>query len=99
MRRIEVTPGERYGRLEVQREATCSGRRRLWCKCDCGSYVKVRLDHLRSGRARSCGYCGVEYRGIRKTLVDWAREYGIPESTLRARLKVMGMGEALRRGK
>lgn len=100
MRPIEVTPGDEYGDLEVVREVESSGssKRQFLCKCSCGAKVPVRLDHLRSGHTSSCGRCGIEYRGQRKTLREWADKYGVNPSTLRARLKVMGMREALERG-
>jgi hypothetical protein len=39
----------------------------------------------------------LEFQGERKTLKAWAESVGIKESTLRARLKVMNLGEALAR--
>jgi len=98
MRQVEVSPGDEYGDLTVVREAEkSSGKRRFLCVCSCGNEVTARLDHLRSGHTNSCGRCGLEFRGERKTLKEWAASAGIKESTLRARLKVMGVGEALRR--
>jgi hypothetical protein len=55
------------------------------------------LDHLQSGHTSSCGNCGVEYNGMRMSIKDWAMSHKIKESTLRARLKTMGMREALER--
>ena len=40
----------------------------------------------------------MEFQGKRKTVAEWARLHDINESTLRARLKVMGIKEALGRG-
>jgi hypothetical protein len=74
-----------------------TGKRRFTCKCDCGQSVLVRLDHLRSGHTSSCGKCGIEHKGERRTIRAWAESKGIKESTLRARLKIMGIGEALER--
>jgi len=98
MRRLVVSIGEEYGLLRVIRELEAIGRRRVLCLCGCGNEVEVRLDHLRGGQ-KSCGGCGLEYRGERRTLKSLAAERGIKESTLRARLKVMGLGEALERGR
>lgn len=96
MRRLEIQTGTPYGDLTVLRELESSpGKRSFLCQCLCGHQVTVRLDHLRSGHTSSCGQCGLEYSGERKTLKAWAESRGIKESTLRARLKLMGMREAL----
>lgn len=97
MRRIEISNGTSYGDLEVIREVESKGKRLFLCECDCGQRVTARLGHLRSGHTSSCGRCGLEYKGKRKTLREWASLYGLKESTLRARLKLMGIGEALER--
>jgi|GEM_PF-1394709 hypothetical protein len=98
MRRVKVDPGDEYNDLTVVHELPSSGKRRFLCKCSCGSLVPVRLHHLRSGHTASCGKCGVEWKGERITLTELARKYKIKPSTLRARLKVMGLQEALERG-
>jgi len=97
MRRLEINPGDEYGDLSVIRELESPGKRCFLCRCSCGSEVEVRLGHLRSGHTSSCGRCGLEHQGVRKTLKAWAESAGLNESTLRARLKVMGLGEALKR--
>jgi hypothetical protein len=97
MRRINVAAGEKYGELRVICEISSNGKRKFQCKCDCGANVEVRLDHLRSGHTSSCGSCGISYAGKRMTIKQWAEAYGLNESTLRARLKVMSIGEALER--
>lgn len=100
MKRIEVKPNEEYEDLTVIREVevSASGKRQVLCKCACGNQVTVRLGHLRSGHSRTCGKCGVEYQGKRKTVSEWASLYGLKESTLRARLKSgLPIGEALKR--
>jgi len=99
MKKIEVAIGTKYGNLTVVFEVQPSKRREFLCRCDCGQSTQVRLDHLRSGHTSSCGKCGIEYMGKRKTISAWAESVGMPESTLRARLKIMSLGEALRRGK
>ena len=98
MRRIEITPGTPYGDLEALREVESTGKRHFLCECSCGQKVTVRLAHLHSGHTKSCGRCGLQYKGTRRTLREWASLYGIKESTLRARLKLMGIGEELERG-
>ena len=97
MQRIEINPGQEYDDLTVIREVESKGKRRFLCKCACSQEVTVRLDHLRSGHTSSCGACGVEYKGKRRTVRAWANLYGINESTLRARLRTMSLGEALER--
>lgn len=99
MKRIEVKPGDTYGELTVIREVESSGKRQVLCKCSCGQQTTARLGHLRSGHSSTCGKCGVEYKGERRTVAEWARLHGLKESTLRARLKTMGIEEALKRGK
>lgn len=99
MRRVEVKPGDTYGDLKVIREVESSGKRQCLCECSCGRQVTVRLGHLRSNHSTTCGQCGIKYDGQRKSVRQWASLYGLKESTLRARLKVMDIGEALKRGK
>jgi len=98
MKRLEIPAGTPYGDLEVIQEVESSGKRRFLCRCSCGTEVPVRLHHLRSGHTASCGRCGLEHRGQRKTLREWAEQAGVKPSTLRARLKVMSLQEALERG-
>lgn len=99
MRRLEIKSGIEFGDLKVIKEVESSGKRQFLCECSCGRQVVVRLGHLRSGHSTTCGNCGVEFKGQRKTVRAWASLYGLKESTLRARLKVMDIGEALKRGK
>ncbi len=59
-RKIEVKPGDRYGRLTVIEEAepyiSPNGKRRrcFACRCDCGETATVLLESLASGATRSC---------------------------------------------
>ena len=59
--RTTVSPGSRFGKLEVVEEAPShrspSGqiRRKIRCRCDCGSEMAVWLQHLISGHTLSCG--------------------------------------------
>lgn len=54
---IQVSTGERYGRLTVVSEAMRDqhNRRTFKCACDCGNKTIVTLPRLRTGRTRSCG--------------------------------------------
>lgn len=99
MKAIPVNAGDKYGELEVIREIQSKGKRHVLCKCSCGNDAIIRLGHLRSGHSSTCGRCGIEFKGKRRTISEWAKLYKIKESTLRARLKIMGIGEALKRGK
>jgi hypothetical protein len=95
MKKIEVSPGDEYGDLTIVCEVETRKKRRFSCQCMCGRRTEVRLDHLRSGHTTSCGRCGIEHNGKQMTLKEWAESHKIKESTLRARLKTMGMREAL----
>lgn len=98
MHRLKIADGKKYGKLVLLEEVEASGtKRRFRCKCSCGSEKIVRLDHLRSGHTQSCGNCGIEHEGEKMSIRDWAAMAGMPESTLRARLKLMDMKEALLR--
>lgn len=98
MQRLEIEEGTVFGELTVIREVYSPNyKRKFLCKCSCGNKREVRIDHLRSGHTASCGRCGVKHNGERRPLIEWARMYGIPESTLRTRLKTMKMREALER--
>jgi len=100
MQRVEIKPGDQYGDLKIVKEVESKGKRQVLCQCSCGNKVTVRLGHLRSGHSTTCGKCGIEYRGQRKTICQWAEQYGLKESTLRARLKSgLDISEALKRGK
>lgn len=60
-RLLSVQPGERFGSLEVIREAAVRRRknggpaRQVECRCDCGTIKLVPLANLTGGRTRSCG--------------------------------------------
>jgi hypothetical protein len=54
--KLHVPTGQRFGRLEVIREADRhGGRRHFLCRCDCGTEVVVSLSNLRTGNSTSCG--------------------------------------------
>lgn len=100
MRKIELQPGAIFGELTIIKESSSTPRRQYLCRCSCGKTVNVRVDHLRGGHTKSCGSCGgITYKGKTKTLKAWADSIGVGESTLRMRLKVMSMKEAMTRGK
>lgn len=66
-RRLEISPGEVYGRLTVIREVSpkASGKtlqRCVECECECGEVGVYRLYTLRNGNTRSCGCLSAETR-------------------------------------
>ena len=52
--------GQKFGRLTViafheKRKSPCGNTKYMWkCQCDCGNYVIVDADNLKSGHVRSC---------------------------------------------
>ena len=54
---IQLTPGEKYGRLTIiERVENDKRRRAMWkCKCDCGKEVVVMGIYLKNGKTKSCG--------------------------------------------
>ena len=61
MGRLVDLTGQKFGRLTVIERAdeyvSPKGQRhiRWFCKCDCGNYVTVKGNHLKSGNTKSCG--------------------------------------------
>lgn len=61
MKKKEVLPGERFGRLTIIKEVGTIIRkprlyeRRFLCRCDCGNEKEVSLYSLTRGYTRSCG--------------------------------------------
>ena len=49
--------GQKFGRLTViERAKKENERHAVWlCICDCGNYVTVKSDNLKSGNSKSCG--------------------------------------------
>jgi len=59
---VTVTPGQRFGRLTVIREAEHQyGHRYILCKCDCGNEKSINLNSLVKGTSNSCGCYRKEY--------------------------------------
>lgn len=59
--RVLILPGERFGRLEVERTELkgrgYTDKRATWChcKCDCGAYCGVWAHNLIGNKTHSCG--------------------------------------------
>ena len=57
----KLTFGDRFGNLTYLADATSckspggTSRRRVFCVCDCGSFVRVHLGNLQQGGTTSCG--------------------------------------------
>lgn len=64
--------GERFGRLSVI-GVSRDTRKKALCRCDCGDSAIVRIDHLKSGRSRSCGCLRREVTRQNKTRHGMAR--------------------------
>lgn len=54
--KIEVTEGQKYGKLTIIKEVSPIGsKRRILCKCDCGNIKEYSMDRVIHGRTQSCG--------------------------------------------
>lgn len=64
-RLFQVEPGQRFGRLVVQREMkNAKGKWQAVCICDCGTESIVTLHNLKSGISTSCG-CRRQQNAVR----------------------------------
>lgn len=75
---IKDLTGQRFGRLTVLKD---SGERQkrmvMWlCKCDCGNFKKVRTDHLKDNRVKSCGCFHLERIKEKNSLDLTGQRYG-----------------------
>lgn len=77
MSKIDVQPGEHFGRLTILREGERHRKpnggaiRRFWCECSCGQTVLVLLQSLRSGTTVSCGCHRREQNARRARSPEW----------------------------
>lgn len=63
-----ITLGSRYGRLVVLYEIEkVKKKRRVKCRCDCGSYADVEIGNLKSGNTTSCGCHNLDILRARTT--------------------------------
>jgi hypothetical protein len=66
MRAHVLTAGQRFGRLVVLSEAdSVKHKRRLLCRCDCGTVKSIRVDSIIRCGQRSCGCLRNELSGRR----------------------------------
>lgn len=55
-KRLEINPGDRFGRLIILKETEpLKNIRRMICQCDCGNTKTILLNHLRQNKINSCG--------------------------------------------
>ncbi len=55
-KKIEVTEGQKYGKLTIIQEVSPIGsKRRILCKCDCENIKEYSMDRVIHGRTQSCG--------------------------------------------
>lgn len=61
MKKLEVKPGDIYGRMAIVKEIAPhiyppdKKSRKMLCQCVCGNEVKVQLRSLNRGKTKSCG--------------------------------------------
>lgn len=65
---------KRYGRLvALEPNGKANGVYRWKCICDCGNYVTIRGDHLKSGGTRSCECLASEHNDVSSNFYNrWA---------------------------
>lgn len=82
----EDLSGQRFGRLTVVYQTDDyvdpQGRHkaRWYCLCDCGNYISVNADLLKSGNTKSCGCLSIDSsikRNKKQNFFDLSGEYGI----------------------
>jgi hypothetical protein len=84
--RLNLKPGDRFGRLVLKQEIRPSVRRRWVCVCDCGAELPVWQSSLRSGNTASCGCYRREATARNNTTHGESHrtpEYGIWKDILR----------------
>jgi len=59
--RVRDISGMVFGRLKVVGYGGRKGKAILWvCQCQCGKKTRARLDHMKSGKTKSCGCLNLE---------------------------------------
>lgn len=78
-----VEVGQKFGRLTCLRrwKSGAPHYRAYWdCRCECGHVPSVREEHLRSGKAKSCGCLNAEVRTV--TLAQSRLRHGQSKTAL-----------------
>ena len=87
---IKDLTGQRFGYLRVielapKKVLTRKNRSSVWkCLCDCGEFIYVTSNDLKTGNTSSCTKCGNKRKGeVRKkeNIYDLTGEYGIGTAT------------------
>ena len=60
MKKLEITKGEKFGKLTILEEIESKiiskqPRRMFRCQCECGNVIETQLSLLRNGHTTSCG--------------------------------------------
>lgn len=55
-KKVEIKEGDKYGRLTILKELpTVNYRRKILCRCDCGTVKEYFLQRVIHGETKSCG--------------------------------------------
>lgn len=79
-KKMEIRPGTIFGRLTIVEEIELSvndtnKNRKFTCVCSCGNIWNGRLDHLKSGKIKSCGCYNKEM--VRKRIQKLNFKHGL----------------------
>lgn len=79
MKKVEDLTGRKFGQLTAisvyARDRKYQNAHWL-CRCDCGNYVVVRSDNLKTGHSTKCSACA-QNRGIGSVFVKEVMEDGV----------------------
>ena len=80
MRTYDNLAGQRFGFLTAVQyyPREIAGTNAHWiCRCDCGNYLVVRADNLKSGHSRKCSHCVGGRGGKRSVFIEGVIEDGV----------------------
>lgn len=82
MRKIDVKPGDRYGRLTIAKEVEKRGLYRFFeCLCYCGQCKIIPMYSLRKGSIVSCG-CFHDEQNKKPRISQRTENYGLTNTRL-----------------
>lgn len=64
-KRVEDIRGKTFNKLTVKEATKYNGRIQWFCQCECGKYVIVHHNKLRSGKTKTCGFPSCKIRSIK----------------------------------